>query len=660
MKVLGQRVLPASNAGRSSLARGVVPYLVIAGGLAFLFGLLLRIPAIRVGDGSEYYALYLAIETTLRPWMTAESFSHYGRLVEQGGILGVVSMDHLSQSFPELILGETHDFNHFWFYSALAALMGSLVPFGIYPHTAFLLLHWLLFYVPVILAYRHFGWRGLVVVLLMTIGSPLLWFTNKVHTEFFTYCLLLAATISVVRRGYVLGAICMALASTQNPSLAIVAGFLLCARAFFSGQGSYSFWELVGVVATVLIVFLHPAYYFFRFGVPTPQLLAGGADLGTNLSTAYIWLIDPDIGLFPNWPLGVVLLVGGAWAWRARGTGVQLVDRVGWIYLLVYLVVCLYSHASTVNINSGASPGISRYALWYAPLVFPFALKFVEWLATRKYAAICAVLVVGVLLAWGIRANSPLLGESYTKPTSLSLFIQQRLPGLYDPPPELFLERYSGLGEGPQITPLMAVVGPDCRKVLLVPGEGKDLVAAPLCHFDNDALANLLRPRQMKIDQAQYAMLERSELATVLFAPARNREYKLGAGQDGAFALGAGWSVQEIWGVWSNGDRAELAFPCLTNAAADQVMKIELTLGGFVHQRRAGTKLRIIGGSGLLWDGVLGAEATDVVVAIPSGECDGGMSSISLLVENPESPASVGISSDPRWLGVGLTGFKYL
>lgn len=47
--------------------------------------------------------------------------------------------------------------------------------------------------------------------------------------------------------------------------------------------------------------------------------------------------------------------------------------------------------------------------------------------------------------------------ESYTNPTTLSYFIQKRLPWLYRPPADIFAGRY---GQGA----MTAILGPDCRR----------------------------------------------------------------------------------------------------------------------------------------------------------------------------------------------------
>jgi hypothetical protein len=52
--------------------RAIAPYLAIAAVLVLL-AVIGRIPAVRVGDGSEYYGLYHAWAFGHRPWMTRQA-----------------------------------------------------------------------------------------------------------------------------------------------------------------------------------------------------------------------------------------------------------------------------------------------------------------------------------------------------------------------------------------------------------------------------------------------------------------------------------------------------------------------------------------------------------------------------------------------------------
>lgn len=190
-------------------------------GLLGLFLLLLLLYPTRVGDGSEYYAMYFAWKDTFRPFMTEPSWSEVGRLADSESIRYFVPLEFLKNAFPALKLGSTADFNHFWFYSFLAALISnffSLLGIKLSPHISFLILHLIMFLFPCILARRYFGCPGLLAVLLLTFFSPILWFIDKVHTEFFTYCLSLSAVIFSLRQKYITAAFFLSIASTQNIS----------------------------------------------------------------------------------------------------------------------------------------------------------------------------------------------------------------------------------------------------------------------------------------------------------------------------------------------------------------------------------------------------------------------------------------------------------
>ncbi|MCK9912023.1 hypothetical protein MXD81_22905, partial [Microbacteriaceae bacterium K1510] len=73
--------------------------------------------------------------------------------------------------------------------------------------------------------------------------------------------------------------------------------------------------------------------------------------------------------------------------------------------------------------------------------------------------------------------------ESYVTPTRFSRFVEKYVPGLYNPPPEIFYERYRG-AEMPSGR-AEAVVGPDCSKTVILPGkEGSPSVTVPeKCSF---------------------------------------------------------------------------------------------------------------------------------------------------------------------------------
>ena len=476
----------------------LVPYFLMGLGLLVVFGSFTTYAPRRVGDGGEYYALYYAWETNARPWMTSGSFAAVDELYTSREITGMVSRDWLENRFPALRNGATADFNHFWFYSFLAFLAGKLVSLtGFKPHihTSFLVLHFILFFITLSISYRYYKWRGVGMVCLLAFASPMLWYFDKVHTEFFTFCLVLSSVILICAERYLPSALCLALASTQNPSFAMVALVPVFFRMVLQRKRPYTTLEVAVAAATVVAVLAHPVYYLARIGILTPQLLAGGASLGRNLGSFYIWIVDPDVGLLPNWPLGLLtlFLIISLSIFKIENKNATVVSGRWTIFLLLYLAINLYANSSTTNLNSGATPGLARYALWYLPLAWPYLYRISMLASTRPVhvAAIGAVLLI--ITVHSVMVNDPRGPEQYSRPSYLSHIIQSRISWAYDPPEEVFMERYSGYGEDVHSHNVRGVVGPDCRKVLVLPGNDRQDATCPRkCGFDTGKLTAFL------------------------------------------------------------------------------------------------------------------------------------------------------------------------
>lgn len=629
-------------------------YVWIALSLLFVFIALWRLPPQRVGDGSEYYAMYLAWLETLRPWMSIASFNSYQQLFLSNTIIGVVPGDALANSFPALKLGATADFNHFWFYSFLAffvAKVVGLVGIGIGPHTAFLGVHFLLLTVTAMVAHRLYGKSGLAAFLLMTLFSPMLWFFDKVHTELFTYCLTLMGVMFAFSSRYLLAAFCLAMASTQNPSFALIAFVPFVYHVVLHRAEKFTLIEVCLVVATALAVLAHPVYYFLRFGVLTPQLLAGGASLGGNLSTFYIWILDPDLGLLPNWPLGVVLTFA-ALALRILATdrAVGHSNVMFYVFCAVFLLVNFYAHSSTTNLNSGATPGVARYSLWYLPIWFPIVYYVVRKFPEKKFLATVLLVPIVLIGLVSIKKNNPKHSEQYSNPTWISNAIQTKLPSLYTPPAEVFAERYSGYGEAIHRFKPLGVLGPDCRKLLVFSGEDRQLVTIPRqCPIDEQKLRALVRTfgdesadHFVHISDAGY----RDVLRQV--APG---EYSVGVAGTGNFLLYSGWYGLESWGVWSKNKKASLSFPCKDGQFYSSKSSLDLILSfrSFGQQ-----KISITQGRDSLFEGVL-KEPVDISVQLAVLKCNKNFIRLDINVQNPISPAELGQSNDRRNIGVGLS-----
>ncbi len=91
-----------------------------------------------------------------------------------------------------------------------------------------------------------------------------------------------SAMALAAKRHWAAAGLLLALTSTQNISFAIPA-FVCCVIALYQfctepRTGVRAAVDAVLLSGAAILALLHPAYYFFRFGGITPQLITFGAD----------------------------------------------------------------------------------------------------------------------------------------------------------------------------------------------------------------------------------------------------------------------------------------------------------------------------------------------------------------------------------------------
>ncbi len=627
----------------------------------FLFVVLL--PPQRVGDGSEYYGLFLAIHDGHRTFMTAPAWAAYNFLFTSSHIVGLVDPTSLKNTFPSLSQISGADFNHFWLYSALAAATsGWLTAFGLSVHECFLLLHALLLSVLVYVATKHFGKMGLLAVAIILVGSPIFWFIDKVHTEFFTFCCVSIGTLLFCRHRYFSAALWLALASTQNISIGATALFLLAVGAWNARHQNVSFRDAALAFIALILIAIHPIYYFFRVGVIDPQLLAGGAKIGANFRNMYIWFLDPDIGLIPNWPMSVAILAATAIALLVNQSKLP---RITIAYVLVFITTNLYAQSSTTNLNSGATVDVARYATWYIGLFIPclaFTLKLINHKCKLALKA-CAALLLLFFTFSSAAHFYPSKHETYLAPTVLSSWVQEQFPALYDPPAQIFADRNSGASTLP---PSYAVVGPACKKVLVVWVKnspvipfaknncGLDLSKLPRRVLSPDWPANQLADAR----EQKYFLLTELERARATPTIVLNRLYEAGIGKPlvGAF-LYKGWQQRETWGVWSSESHSELKAKVSACPANGLLVRLELI--AFVNPKNPKVSLDISSQTSHLFTTTF--ETAGPVQAsfnLPCSALNNGTLDLQFSYKGQTSPLQLGLSDDARVLAIGLRSLQ--
>lgn len=262
------------------------------------------------------------------------------------------------------------------------------------------------------------------------------------------------------------------------------------------------------------------------------------------------------------------------------------------------------------------------------------------------------LLLVSVI---SMRVNKPSKFESYEHPSVSSKFIQKNLPGLYNPPWEVFVERFSGMGEGVHARRVRAVLGPDCLKVLVMPGPDRRNAVAPAgCGYDpvklnaliNDgaigtaALVATRDPYYLRLAPADSAGLYR-------VVPAGR--HSVGMADDGAPILGDGWSGPDAWGRWSEQSVATLVMMCKPTERPT----LTLYLRPFQKQ-----SITISSDGGQLWQGSIASDDQAVPLQLGPDSCIGGRRIVKLDIPDAVSPQKLGLSGDVRMLGVGLSTWE--
>ncbi|KLD75830.1 hypothetical protein FZ025_05565 [Xanthomonas hyacinthi] len=653
---------PSANQRRISIAA-----LYLCAGLLIvvvLYPILCSFPKDRTGDGSEYYAMEMAISIEHRPYVQAETWAAYEQLRESGQIRGMQPAADLQAFYQRLTSNGGTDFNHFWFYPVAAAAIGragELIGLSHESHAHFMLLHAVLVAGLLLLCAHLHGWRGTLAAAAILFASPALWYCNKVHTELFTAALSTAALACALRQRWAYAGLLLAVVTTQNISF-VVPAFVACTIALFahatSRETRMSLLEVVALTLAPMVALLHPFYYFARFGSFTPQLINGGAQVSDlHILSSLRYIFDPDIGLIPNWPLGLVILAVGLHGVIAKRFPRPTPIAAG--FVAIYALAAMTAQAATTNVNSGGTFGPARYGLWYICLFYPLIAllgplkqsQWSRWLGRATWAIAVLAVVLGMRLAW------PAKIESYLTPSRAASLIYGYVPWLWSPTEEVFYERNSGIGELRPTLPAL-VVGPRCRKALFMPGqESSTLTVYPTgaCALTPESGAALIASNfKERPTSPQYFSIDRQALPKAPIFPAARSISVAGLRP----YLSEGWSADEPSGVWSLGDDSSLRLRM--EEATTEGSRLLLQVNGLWAPKRQSMAIGARVNGGAWQQTTLTASAPQpqqIKIALPELPA-GAEVQVELHYDHPASPAQLGMSLDNRVLGIYLISLQ--
>ena len=431
-----------------------LPWTLICSGLILFLAwqMFCRLPPPRVGDGGEYYLMTIALAEKFQPFGDPEIDRIYDSYCSNsdGSFPTSKQINKASADLSVRVkptetgpITFQQDYPHFWFYSLMASpfyLFAKVT--GVDISHSFSLLHLILFGLLLVIAEKEFGRRGIVLAAMICLASPLLWFIDKAHTEFFTVAL---GTIGVIyqlkhKSSYAFLAFCII--ATQNPPFGLVAMFVLV-EGMLRKKADRETRSLANVSVIALglgILALHPLYYQLRHGSLTPQLITGAASSSSKgIRELTCFVIDPDVGLISNWPWIVVPIISVAIyaLWTRQSIQWRTVS-----FCAISLFILAWAQTKTNNFNHGGTVKISRYALWYIPFLLPLLLQFASnyrmvpaWQRVAVYGFLAAALAINTIKFHPVRK------ESFLYQTTIAENLYNNFPELYDPVPEIFIER---------------------------------------------------------------------------------------------------------------------------------------------------------------------------------------------------------------------------
>jgi hypothetical protein len=145
---------------------------------------------------------------------------------------------------------------------------------------------------------------------------------------------------------------------------------------------------------------------------------------------------DLNVGLVVGFP---ALIVATLWAAivaaRRKPASLLAADVLG---AAATAFVFLVAFASTANLHHGATPGMTRYALWLIPLAIPI-LASVHAQPGPSWSPVLGAITIGSVL-FSMIVYHPARPENWTQPTRLSQWVWTHRPAWSNPMPEVFAE----------------------------------------------------------------------------------------------------------------------------------------------------------------------------------------------------------------------------
>jgi hypothetical protein len=316
---------------------------------------------------------------------------------------------------------------HFWLYPLLCVPAKALLRlFHANELRAFALTNAVAFAVATCVAWSSgnaVAWRRRAFAVLAAV-APGFWYIRWSSPETFSWACVVVALAMLDRKRYALAAAVAGIASLHNPPIAMLAAAIVASA--FSTRRLVPI-ALAGLgAATSLLAAL---FYLVKLGVPSPLIIKSATSVSLiSAARTSSLLFDANQGLLPFAPVFVIgLPIAVIYAARRR--------EVATLAVAVALAAMILTMQTQKNWNGGCA-GIIRYGVWTLPILGWLIVR--ELPSRRSTYAFLSFELVWQLVTVVAHFDAD---EDYTEHHWIARLLLDHAPSLYNPDPEIFVER---------------------------------------------------------------------------------------------------------------------------------------------------------------------------------------------------------------------------
>lgn len=398
------------------------------------------------GDGPEYVMMTESFYNHQTPNLTKKDVAKYVDYLEnkdfqihrKGEFVKALNMDNDNAMFLGFVKSHENEkmyCYHFWMYSVfcvparfiLGYLQADIRAAGLMTNMFLIFFGaWL------ILRMKAFTQGQRIILALLLVFSPMLFYIDWTHTEVFSGILVFLAMVYYSTQRKYLSLFLFSLASTQNPTLFVPALFIFCEILYKNGL---KLKVLLKLFICSFWIILPALFYKYHFGVIS-VISDSGVLQWDVVSFRRLWgfFFDLNQGLILGIPLLLLLII--------VFMIYDLVKRKSfkpYIFIGTIFIMSLFFMQMTVWNDGNAV--IKRYAVWCASIIIVvFFLRILKLKKHWFYIISCSVLLTQfAAISYQHSFFEARWHASYFN--KLSRYVMNNFPSFYNPEPIIFKYR---------------------------------------------------------------------------------------------------------------------------------------------------------------------------------------------------------------------------